>query len=238
LSPDSGEVATPAPAPPPGGAWSPLTVLWGVFAVIGVTLIGAAIVGAADPDMDEETFGLIVQAVFALALFLVPLVLIAGPGVRLAPPARLGLRRFDLAQGIGWTFAAYGGFFLFLIVYGLLFQPDPQEIIEEIEKERETAKIVGLGLLVVLAAPVAEEVFFRGFLFGGLRGRMSFWPAAAVSGLLFGLVHLPGGPLQVPPLAVFGVLLAWLYERTGSLWPPILMHAIQNAISFTYTLSV
>ena len=237
MSPDTGEVAAPPPAPPQDGAWSPLTVLWGVFAVIGATAVGAAIVGAADPDMDEETFGLIVQAVFALALFLVPLLLVAGPGVLFASPARLGLRRFNFAQGIGWTFAAYGGFFLFLIVYGLIFQPDPQEIIEEIEQEQETAKLVALGILVVLAAPPAEEVFFRGFLFGGLRGRMSFWPAALISGLLFGLVHLPGGALQVPPLAVFGVLLAWLYERTGSLWPPILMHAIQNAISFSYTLS-
>ncbi len=236
MNPDGSEVAAPPP-PPRGGSWSPLTVLWGVLAVIGVTLFGAAIVGAANPDMDEETFGLIVQAVFAAALFAIPLLLISGPGVLFASPARLGLRRFNLAQGIGWTFAAYGGFFLFLVIYGLIVQPDPQEIIEEIEQERETLKLVALGVLVVLAAPIAEEVFFRGFLFGGLRGRMSFWPAALISGLLFGLVHLPGGPLQVPPLAVFGVLLAWLYERTGSLGPPILMHAIQNSISFAYTLS-
>jgi membrane protease YdiL (CAAX protease family) len=230
LSTDASEVAAPAP-------WSPLTVLWGVLAVLGVTLIGAAIVATADPDMDEETFGLIVQAVFAIALFAVPLLLISGRGELLASPARVGLRRFNFAQGIGWTFAAYGAFFVFLVIYGLIVQPDPQEIIEEIEQERETIKLVALGVLVIVAAPISEEVFFRGFLFGGLRGRMSFWPAALISGLLFGLVHLPGGPLQVPPLAVFGVLLAWLYERTGSLGPPILMHAIQNAISFSYTLS-
>lgn len=237
MNPDGSEVAAPAPGPPPSRAWSPLTVLWGVLAVFGVTLIGAAIVGLADPDMDEETFGLIVQAVFAAALIAVPLFLVSGPGRHFASPERLGLRRFDLASGIGWTFAAYGAFFVFLVAYGLIVQPDPQDIIEDIERERETVKLVALGVLIVLAAPVAEEVFFRGFLFGGLRGRMSFWPAAVISGLLFGLVHLPGGPLQVPPLAVFGVLLAWLYERTGSLGPPILMHAIQNAISFSYTLS-
>jgi uncharacterized protein len=237
LKPETSEVAAPAPAPENGGTWSPLTVLWGVLAVLGVTLFGAAIVGAADPDMDPETFGLIVQAVFAAALFAIPLLLISGRGALFASPTRLGLRRFDFAPGIGRAFAAYGGFFLFLVVYGLIVQPDPQEIIEEIEQERETAKLVALGILVVLAAPVSEEIFFRGFLFGGLRGRMSFWPAAVISGLLFGLVHLPGGPLQVPPLVVFGVLLAWLYERTGSLGPPILMHAIQNSISFAYTLS-
>jgi membrane protease YdiL (CAAX protease family) len=237
MNAEASEVAAAPPAPPPGGAWSPLTVLWGMLAVLGVTVIGAAVVAAVDPDLDAETFGLIIQAVFAVALFAVPLLLISGPGQVLASPTRLGLRRFNVAQGIGWTFAAYGGFFVFLVIYGLIVQPDPQEIIEEIEQERETLKLVALGLLVVLAAPVSEEVFFRGFLFGGLRGRISFWPAAVISGLLFGLVHLPGGPLQVPPLAVFGILLAWLYERTGSLGPPILMHTIQNAISFSYTLS-
>lgn len=237
MNAEASEVAAPPPAPPKGGAWSPLTVFWGVLAVLGVTLVGAVVLAAVDPDMNEETFGLIVQALFAIALFAVPLLLISGSGEVLASPARLGLRRFNVARGIGWTLAAYGGFFVFLVIYGLILQPDPQEIIEEIQEERETLKLVALGLLVVLAAPISEEVFFRGFLFGGLRGRFSFWPAALISGILFGLVHLPGGPLQVPPLAVFGVLLAWLYERTGSLGPPILMHMIQNAISFSYTLS-
>lgn len=237
MSAETSEVATPPPAPPAGAGWSPLTVVWGVFAVLGATAIATAIVAAVAPDMDEETFGLIVQAVFAIALFTVPLLLVARGGDLLAAGKRLGLRRFKLASGLGWTFATYGGFFVFLIVYGLIVQPDPQQIIEEIEQQEDTLKLVALGLLVILAAPITEEVFFRGFLFGGLRGRMSFWPAAIISGLIFGLPHLPGGALQVPPLAVFGILLAWLYERTGSLWPPIVMHLIQNTISFTYTLS-
>ena len=236
MNAEAAEVAAPPPAPEAGG-WSPLTIVWGVLGVLGITVAAAIAIAAVDPDMDEDTFGLIVQGVFALALFAVPVALISGRGELAAAPSRLGLRRFAVGRGIGMTFAAYGGFFCFLVVYGLLVQPDPQEIIEEIEQEKEALKLVALGVLIVLAAPVSEELFFRGFLFGGLRGRMSFWGAAVVSGVVFGLVHLPGGPLQVPPLAVFGVLLAWLYERTGSLWPPILMHAIQNAISFSFTLS-
>jgi membrane protease YdiL (CAAX protease family) len=237
MTPEASEVAARAAAAPEPNAWSPLTVFWGVLAVLGVTVIAAVVLAAIDPDLDEETFGLIIQAAFAIALVAVPLLLISGKGRLFASPQRLGLRRFAVAQGLGWTFAAYGAFFLFLIAYGVLVQPDPQEIIEEIQQEEDTLKIVALGVLVVLAAPVSEEVFFRGFLFGGLRAKMSFWPAALISGLLFGLVHLPGGELQVPPLAVFGILLAWLYERTGSLGPPIVMHMIQNTISFTYTLS-
>lgn len=218
-------------------SWSSLTIFWGVLAVLLLTSLSAIGIAALAPGLDEETFGLVVQGLFAVFLFGVPLALVSGQGRLLAPPSRLGLRRFAVAKGFGWAIAAYGGFFIFLIAYGLIVQPDPQQIIEDIQAEDETAKLVALGVLVILAAPFAEELFFRGFLFGGLRGRMSLWPAALVSGVLFGLVHLPGGALQVPPLAVFGVLLAWLYERTGSLGPPIFVHMIQNAISFSFTVS-
>jgi hypothetical protein len=91
---------------------------------------------------------------------------------------------------------------------------------------------------VIGLAPISEELFFRGFLFGGLRGKLSFWPAALISGAFFGSIHLLGGSWEViPPLAVFGILLAWLYERTGSIGPPILMHALQNGIAFTITVA-
>lgn len=233
-STETGEIAR---RPATIGRWSPLIIFWGVLAVLLLTATGAVIVAAVDPDLDDETFGLIVQGLFAIFLFGVPLALVSGPGRLLAPPGWLGLRRFAVLRGLGLAFAAYGAFFAFLVVYGLIVQPDPQQIIEDIQAEDETAKLVALGALVVLAAPFSEELFFRGFLFGGLRGRMPLWPAAVVSGLVFGLVHLPGGPLQVPPLAVFGVLLAWLYERSGSLGPPIFMHMIQNAISYGYTIS-
>ena len=237
MNAEASEAAAPPPPAPTAAGWSPLIIVAGVLTVFGASIVVAMVIALVAPNLDEETFELIVQAVFALALFAVPPLLIARGSNLLAAGTRLGLRGFKLAQGLGWTLAAYGGFFVFLIAYGLIVQPDPQQIIEEIEQQRETLKLVALGILVILAAPISEEVFFRGFLFGGLRGRMSFWPAAILSGLLFGLVHLPGGALQVPPLAVFGVLLAWLYERTGSLGPPIVMHMIQNTISFSYTLS-
>jgi membrane protease YdiL (CAAX protease family) len=225
-------------ASPGGVGWSPLTIVWGVLAVLALTFFAGIVIAIVDPELNEETAGLILQGVFALALIGVPFMLLASPASAIARPERLGLRPFKFWSGIGLAFAAYGCFFLFLIFYALVVNPEPQEIIDEIRAEEETAKVVALGVLVILAAPVSEEIFFRGFLFGGLRGRMSFWAAAIVSGLLFGLVHLPTGPAQVPPLAVFGVLLAWLYERTGSLGPPIFMHMIQNAIAFSYTTSL
>jgi CAAX protease family protein len=92
---------------------------------------------------------------------------------------------------------------------------------------------VVLGVvLVVLVTPLGEEVFYRGFLFGGLRARMGFWAAALISASLFGLSHLAGGAVLVPLLFVFGLTQAFLYERRRSLVAPIAAHAMFNLIGF------
>lgn len=86
---------------------------------------------------------------------------------------------------------------------------------------------IGMTLLGGLVVPFAEELFFRGVLFGWLRSRWSFWPSALLSGLVFGALH---GDIAVGgAAALLGVLLAWVYERSGSLWPGVLVHAINNS---------
>jgi membrane protease YdiL (CAAX protease family) len=92
---------------------------------------------------------------------------------------------------------------------------------------------IAAAVLIVAAAPLSEEIFFRGFMYAGLRRRLPIWAAALISGAVFGLLHYtdPDSIGVVPQLAVLGVLLAWLYERTGSLWPPILLHVVNNGIA-------
>lgn len=83
-----------------------------------------------------------------------------------------------------------------------------------------------------LIAPLAEEVFFRGLIHRWLRQRMRFWPAATLSALLFGVVHVE---ISVAGAAfLLGLLLAWLYERSGSLWAPITVHIINNAVKIIF----
>jgi len=91
------------------------------------------------------------------------------------------------------------------------------------------------GVLALLAAPLAEETFFRGFLFPGLRNRWGTMRAALASSLLFALLHFNVG--SVIPFTVIGMLLAWAYVVSGSLWMAISAHFAFNAISFLITVA-
>jgi hypothetical protein len=88
-------------------------------------------------------------------------------------------------------------------------------------------------VLVTVLAPLAEEVLFRGYMFTALRNWRGLWPAALISGVVFGAIHVGSTPVGLlVPLAVFGVGLALLYAWTRSLHPPIALHAINNSIAF------
>ena len=85
------------------------------------------------------------------------------------------------------------------------------------------------SLVIVVWGPFAEEIFFRGFLLAALAPALGDMRAAVVSSAVFAAAHLSLG-LTVP-IFVTGLLLAWLYLKTRSLWPPIVMHAGQNLIA-------
>jgi hypothetical protein len=90
---------------------------------------------------------------------------------------------------------------------------------------------------IVIGAPFMEELMFRGAIEGHfLRQGKSPLFSIVISGLLFGLYHM--NPAQIPFAFLLGCLLGWLYYRTGSLWPGILCHAVNNSLavmlSFVY----
>lgn len=107
---------------------------------------------------------------------------------------------------------------------------------------REAAAVHGvvwvtlLFLLLAGAAPVVEEVFFRGLLLRGLLGRLPAVPAVVVSGLLFALAHFEA--LQFLGLAAFGVVLGLLAWRTGRLGAGIAAHAAFNAAALAATVQL
>jgi uncharacterized protein len=89
-------------------------------------------------------------------------------------------------------------------------------------------------------APLAEEVFFRGFLFQALRHRLGVWPGIGISAYLFGLAHFQGfdniaGTLYaLVVLSTFGMYLAWMLDRRGHLATTMAMHAVFNAMATAY----
>lgn len=85
-------------------------------------------------------------------------------------------------------------------------------------------------ITLVIIAPVAEEILFRGYLLGKLRKFAPTWIAIVVSSLLFGLVHF--NPSVSVDTFVLGLVLAWMTVKTKSLWPAILIHMIKNGLAF------
>lgn len=90
------------------------------------------------------------------------------------------------------------------------------------------------GLLISsLGIPIVEELFYRGLIYKGLRQRYNIWLAILVSSLFFGIAHLD--LIQGILAFVMGLFLALLYEKSNSLYIPILMHILNNLISFLLT---
>lgn len=88
--------------------------------------------------------------------------------------------------------------------------------------------LIGMTLLVGLAIPFVEELFFRGVLFGWLRQKWPFWAAALLSSAVFAVLH--GEPSLMAGTVVLGLLAAWGMEKSGSLWSAVVIHLLNNAV--------
>ena len=135
--------------------------------------------------------------------------------LRAAPRAR---RRGSAVGGR----PAYAGFWLIAILLAAIFgTPDDQALVTDIKAENSIPILLGCGVLICVLAPVAEELFFRGFMFTvSSARRLGRVPGARCSpALVFGLGHAPAAPIQLIALGAFGVGLCLLYWRTGSIIP-------------------
>ncbi|MCS6802748.1 MAG: type II CAAX endopeptidase family protein [Chloroflexota bacterium] len=146
--------------------------------------------------------------------------------------AALGFRRFPpdaLLAAAGLLLAGL----IIQLAYGLalqalgLGQENPQRIDVLVGATPLSLAIALLSGAVI--TPIAEETFFRGFILPGLVGRLGTAGAVTVSSALFAVAHLV--PQVMLPTFLLGILLALLRLWSGSLWPPILLHASFNALA-------
>ncbi len=199
-------------------------------------LAGAALVGLMVALGDEPADGMefyspayglvIVGSYVALALATIWVAQHTGEPARV-----LGLVRTRLWRAVGLTAAAFVVCIAASLALEPVFHGAESQGFEPNAYPGGTEAAVGLALTIFgicLFGPMAEELYFRGLLYGTLR-RYGVVLAIIVSALLFSFVHFTWR--AIPVLAILGAALAFLYERTGSLWPPIAFHVFNNTLA-------
>jgi len=229
LSRQNLDFALAAPVP-----WAPRDVMWGL-GVFLLWILFFAIVGLLGEELKLPIdAGLLV--VFGEAVLLLPVwyFTVHKYGVTWAD---LGLRGFQpWAVGIGCGLMVLSLLFnliyaAFLSLFNLQIQPDIALMFES------TSFPLALLFGGAVVAPFVEEVFFRGFVFTGLRQRYGWKHAALASAGLFALAHFI--PTSIVPIFILGLIFAFLFQFSGSVWPAILMHMLTNtvALSAAYAIS-
>ncbi len=230
-----GVADSPARAtPPPGDApWGIVGVLFGLLCVTALVLTTTLLIAMMGIGVDLPLDGLPMRYAGGAALQ-IPLLIgaivaafAAGGGLRslgfVAP--RLGDLAISVLVGLGLSVAVIG--YTLLLKFGF---PSLYEMMAR-QGEAQRALIEGPKLAIiafaVVLAPVAEELFFRGFVFGGLRRDIWTPIAALASALAFAAAHV-GMWVAAPLLVLVGLAAAALYGWRRCIWLPIVMHASFN----------
>lgn len=155
--------------------------------------------------------------------------------------ADFGYRRTALGLGAGGFVAGGAAYYVFSALYTLLLHlHSATKLPDQLGANRSTAALVAVAAFVCVIAPICEELFFRGFLFGTLRrlritiARRSAgtWTAAILTGILFGAAHIGSEPVpQLVQLAFLGFVLCLIRWRTGSLYPCMALHSFNNSLA-------
>lgn len=224
---------------------APRVIAWSAAAATSVTLstlaVGVALAaGLARLGFDTAWFSdqsALVQVAYRLVTMGLPYAATLGLVAVFVHASRqgwgegLGLRGFVVLPGLLLAAmlaimarAAATAWTVTLLRFGL----SPPEALDVMARfPRGTLGTAALLLIAVVVAPLTEEVAYRGVLYPALRERWGVTPAIVLSSAVFALLHSNVVWLGLPIL-LLGILLARLFERTGSLWPPIAAHALFN----------
>lgn len=226
-----------------GVSWSARQVGFGVLWFVAVLLLPQVPPALFVDDIDNLTRNEYLGLLTANAISFVGIAAVASRYMLRGPdgsvPYRLGFRVPGWPT-LGWGVVALVAAFAVLIVYGIIIEAADidflqQECDDQIPVDiRRDALLLGLtSFIVAVFAPLAEELFFRGFAFRGLARSWGVPAGIFVSGLLFGAAHLLGNPLLYPslvPFTMIGAIFAFSYLRSGNLLTTVGVHFAYNLI--------
>ncbi len=224
--------------------WSIRDVLLGIGAVIGLVLVTILLLGlivnVTGQDDDWTTNGDILGFPMAMALAVLLETFFLGPVIYFAVLRRGAIfRQLGFVQPQGrWPYliaiAAWLVGVAALVVWSLITEALGIDLLKIPEPPPELVDYSGIKLalpliIIGLFGPFCEEVFFRGFALPVFANRFGLWGGILISAALFSVFHLSiGGAV---PIFVFGIVLAWLYVRTGSIYPSMVAHVTQNILA-------
>lgn len=94
--------------------------------------------------------------------------------------------------------------------------------------------IIYIFLFIVLIGPFCEEVFFRGFLYNSFKNKFGVKVGIIGSSIVFSFLHVD--PIGFLPIFLLAIMLAYIYEKTGSLIAPITAHVLHNTVVIVFML--
>ena len=213
---------------PPWSAPAALFSALGAIVVAGIPLLPVLVTYG----ISEAVAGVALLALLLVQDGLLVLAAVLFASIKRRPrPWHFGIRASRLWPTVGWALVAFSLMLALELGYIELFQVDETNV----EELGEGSLVAGFAVstAVIVVAPVAEEIFFRAFFYRALRTRLPVWSAALTDGLVFGSLHFQGVDTAIilPVIALFGVGQCLVYERTGSLFAVIAIHAAFNTFA-------
>lgn len=222
--------------------WPPWTAPAALIGGLAMALIAAALIDIPADALGAKVTGenlpgglVIADTVVQDIAFVAAAVLFAHAGGRAVRVWMFGLRppRVSWWGVIGRIVALAVAVLVFAGVWGEIFHPGKEKLLETLGANEGALLLTLSALLTCVLAPICEEFLFRGYFFTALRNWHGTWLAALITGLVFGGVHAGSAPVaDLAPLAVLGFGLCLLYRYTASLYPCIVAHSLNNCVAF------
>jgi uncharacterized protein len=219
-------------------AWQPWTAPVALIAALMLALVGGLIVslvGAAfGGDIDDVPPGVLMAATVIQDIGFIGAAIVFARMTGPAYAEHFGLRAAPVGRAIALILGLYFAYGLFAGAWSEIVDlGEPEDQLEDLGVEDSDVALVFAAILVCVVAPVVEEFFFRGFFFAALRNWRGPIVAALLTGAVFGAIHIGSAEVgALVPLAVLGIGLCLLYQWTGSLYPCIALHALNNSLAF------